>query len=113
MNVAVFWDIAQCSLYVNPDISEERITSIFRVENYPRRKPASSWLGLCWVVEYGIVWNKNWKDETQALGGAWPTTASLFTTNRRGLQTALELNLDICDWKSVHNRFTYNATPKD
>jgi hypothetical protein len=37
LNVAIFRDIAQCSLYVN-QVSEERITSIFRVESKPRKK---------------------------------------------------------------------------
>jgi hypothetical protein len=31
MNVAIFWDIAPCSKWT--DVSEERVTSIFRVEN--------------------------------------------------------------------------------
>jgi hypothetical protein len=35
MNIAIFWDIAPCSPYMNR-LSEERITSIFRVENQPR-----------------------------------------------------------------------------
>jgi hypothetical protein len=32
INVAVFYDIALCSPYVN-DVSEERIASVFRAEN--------------------------------------------------------------------------------
>jgi hypothetical protein len=34
MNVATFWDVAQCSVYVT-DVSDQRITSIFRVDNQP------------------------------------------------------------------------------
>jgi hypothetical protein len=37
MNVAIFWDIALCSPYM-----EERITSIFGVENRPNKKPECS-----------------------------------------------------------------------
>jgi hypothetical protein len=34
-NVAIFWDIAPCSLCVWTDVSDELITSIFMVENPP------------------------------------------------------------------------------
>jgi hypothetical protein len=36
-----FWDVASCSLYLN-DVSEVRITSVFKVQNYPSKKPARS-----------------------------------------------------------------------
>jgi hypothetical protein len=41
LNVAIFWEIAPCGRYAN-DVSEELITYIFRVENQPSKKPASS-----------------------------------------------------------------------
>jgi hypothetical protein len=47
VNVAILWDIAPFSPYVS-DVSEERITSIFRVENQQSKKPVCSrWLGDC------------------------------------------------------------------
>jgi hypothetical protein len=41
MKTAIFWDIAPCSPYMN-DVSEERITSIFMVENQPSKKTATA-----------------------------------------------------------------------
>jgi hypothetical protein len=44
VNASTFWDIAPCSP-MWPDVSEELITSIFRVENQLTKEPASSrWL---------------------------------------------------------------------
>jgi hypothetical protein len=40
MHATILWDISSCSPYILTDISEERITSIFRIENEPRKKPA-------------------------------------------------------------------------
>jgi hypothetical protein len=41
LNVVIFWDMAP-----RTDVSEEYITSIFRIENQPSKKPARSrWLG--------------------------------------------------------------------
>jgi hypothetical protein len=37
LNLAIFWEIKPHSLYVN--VSEERITSIFRVKNKLNKKP--------------------------------------------------------------------------
>jgi hypothetical protein len=45
------YDIALCSFYVN-DVSEESITSIFRVENNPSRKACTRWLAR-WST-YGL-----------------------------------------------------------
>jgi hypothetical protein len=38
--IVIFWDIAPCKPYIWTDVSEERITSIFKVENQPSKKTA-------------------------------------------------------------------------
>jgi hypothetical protein len=55
MNIGIFWEITPCSL-------QERITSIFRVENQQKKTVCSRWLGnyhgiLLLSTPYKIVSN--------------------------------------------------------